>query len=217
MELKEALAQLDPSDSSLWTSNGAPMVDEVNKLVDVKVSRQDIIDAAPKFSREHRVIGDEELPEFDPFGDNEVDLEPNEDLGPAYKLEALEPVDPAEYYRNLMSLSKEDAIIAADGLTDYIDLLDKAKHNIEQMIRKAQQNLANTKNFVAVRTPRNQNQKNIMAHIRSQNALREQRAASISKIKEDYGIDKRTNLDPRAPIDRAFDKKRGFGLKRPGS
>lgn len=51
-QIVAALAQLDPLDDDQWTTDGAPRVDAVEKILNKDIKRQDIIDAAPHFSRE---------------------------------------------------------------------------------------------------------------------------------------------------------------------
>lgn len=60
MNISEALAELDGMDDDQWTADGAPKIDAVSGLVGDKVSRQDIIDAAPEFSRENMVLPQDE-------------------------------------------------------------------------------------------------------------------------------------------------------------
>jgi len=50
-----ALAQLDALDDDQWTADGAPRMEVVQKLIgdEPKVTRQNVTDAAPKFTREN--------------------------------------------------------------------------------------------------------------------------------------------------------------------
>lgn len=51
MSIKEALEQLDPTDDSHWTAEGAPLVDVVSKLHGQAVTRKEITDDSPNFNR----------------------------------------------------------------------------------------------------------------------------------------------------------------------
>lgn len=51
MDLKEALSKLDHDNDEHWTADGMPMVALVSRLLGQEVSRQDIINTAPEFSR----------------------------------------------------------------------------------------------------------------------------------------------------------------------
>lgn len=61
MDIKEALSQMDPLDDDQWTQDGAPKVETVASLMnDFSVKRQDIVNAAPAFSRSNPVVEIEE-------------------------------------------------------------------------------------------------------------------------------------------------------------
>ncbi len=51
MDIKQALASLDPSDDEVWTDDGLPRVDAVAEIMDEQVTRQQITDADPMLSR----------------------------------------------------------------------------------------------------------------------------------------------------------------------
>jgi len=81
-QIIEALKKLDPENSEHWTAQGIPVI----KALDLeKVSRKEITDAAPKFSRENL-----ELPSLDPvenededddlFGDDDGEETENEEV-----------------------------------------------------------------------------------------------------------------------------------------
>lgn len=75
MDIKEALSQMDPLDDDQWTQDGAPKVETVASLMnDFSVKRQDIVNAAPAFSRSNPVV------EIEPPSDEETsDDETNEE------------------------------------------------------------------------------------------------------------------------------------------
>jgi len=69
----EALGLMDAMDDEQWTADGAPKVDAVAALGDLEnLKRQDIIDAAPKFSRENPDVTVE-----DEGGEDEAEVEEN--------------------------------------------------------------------------------------------------------------------------------------------
>lgn len=51
MNIREALAQMDSMDDDQWTGDGLPKVDFVSGLMGKNVTRKEITDAAPHFSR----------------------------------------------------------------------------------------------------------------------------------------------------------------------
>lgn len=60
----EALLKLDPATDEHWTSDGQPKVDVVQTLAsDGTITRKNIIDAAPDFTRSNTKVVDEAPPE----------------------------------------------------------------------------------------------------------------------------------------------------------
>lgn len=60
-KIREALLGLDPQNDEHWTADGAPRLDVLaNALGDQKVTRADVLAAAPGFSRENPVLQDPE-------------------------------------------------------------------------------------------------------------------------------------------------------------
>lgn len=51
MDLRTALSQLDPANDDHWTADGQPRIEAVNTVLGHAVRRQEIIDAAPGFTR----------------------------------------------------------------------------------------------------------------------------------------------------------------------
>lgn len=51
MNIKDALAQLDPQNNDHWTGDSLPLVQAVSDLVGKDVSRKEVTDALPGFSR----------------------------------------------------------------------------------------------------------------------------------------------------------------------
>jgi len=56
MEIKTALENMDALDDDQWTNDGAPRLDVLSEAVGEKVSRSDVTEAAPEFSRENMAI-----------------------------------------------------------------------------------------------------------------------------------------------------------------
>ena len=50
-QIAEALAKLDPDDDQHWTTDGAPRIDAVGEILGAKVTRDQVVAAAPRFSR----------------------------------------------------------------------------------------------------------------------------------------------------------------------
>lgn len=71
MDLKEALSLLDHEDDSHWTSDGQPVLAVVSDLVGRKVSREEIIEAAPEMSRQAEEPKDDEILDEEPEAEEE--------------------------------------------------------------------------------------------------------------------------------------------------
>ncbi len=66
-KIRDALMMMDSMDDEQWTTDGAPKVDKVAELGEIEnLKRADIIDAAPKFSRENFDISEAEPEEEQP-------------------------------------------------------------------------------------------------------------------------------------------------------
>lgn len=73
-KIRDALMMMDSMDDEQWTTDGAPKVDTVADLGEIEnLKRADIIDAAPKFSRENFDVSEpepEEEPEVEETAEN---------------------------------------------------------------------------------------------------------------------------------------------------
>lgn len=67
-DIHHALAQLDVGDDAHWTSDGSPRLDAVASILGHKVTRQELVDAAPGFHRDAKspAAQDEEKGEYKP-------------------------------------------------------------------------------------------------------------------------------------------------------
>jgi len=82
-KIVEALGMMDTMDDEQWTADGAPKVDAVAEIGDLEnIKRADIINAAPKFSRENPDVsadnddeaGGEDEPEVNTQGRKHPDI-----------------------------------------------------------------------------------------------------------------------------------------------
>lgn len=96
MQIIDALRLLNPSDDALWTIDGLPLVDIVSELVGRAVKRQEIINAAPGFTRASAPTYFPAEPAADVLEDGEP-LEGNPpEAQEAEELEELEELDENE-------------------------------------------------------------------------------------------------------------------------
>lgn len=211
MDIQEALATLDPEDSSLWTADGLPKVEVVRELVeDSDITRADITDAAPQFTRDNPIVEIEEEEGGDDDAEEEGVREGEEEVT---SLDELELSDPVAFYQQLQGMGREQAQAAAEAVSAEMNELGETLKKLQEDFNVLSINLTNAKNRVQALTPRNQPQLDIMAHIKKQNELRAQKAGVAKTVREKIG--NLADLDPRAPIDRAMARNRKRGTQRP--
>lgn len=214
MDIKEALSQLDGLDDAQWTQDGAPKTEVVSELVGRKVSRAEIVEAAPKFSRENMEIELEPAKEPEPEpaveDKNEVDTGLLEDLlNDGIPLER----DFVDNYLRKMDVRLLEP--TEQVLLQQMAELDKRMSEVEEMRRRVKMNLAHTRAFIKALIPDMSNQEAIQAYIRKSNENRAAKKAALESILGGAKLGDVMKLDPRAAIDRAFARKNARGAQRP--
>lgn len=122
MEIKDALAQLDPLNDDHWTADGLPRMDVIEALMDDKsVTRKMVTDVAPNFSRENPVIGadptvDEATQENDPDPEA-TPTDSDDDEGPTEEEVEAETDDLLE---DVLGLSFADVCSTPELMEAYI-------------------------------------------------------------------------------------------------
>jgi len=219
MDIKEALAELDTMEDSHWTADGAPATAAVSEIMGEKVTRQQITDAAPKFSRENTDLSgpapEQETPpsQEDPapeVAEEELDTSLLEDLAGE---EPMLPNDLAEkYLKNLdpRLLPEVDTMLAQQ-----FQAVEEKEKEVEEMKRRVKLSRALTQTWIKQLVPDMSNQEAIQAYIRSSQAQRAEKAAEIRKVLGGLKPEQIAKLDPRATIDKAFARKTARGGKRP--
>jgi len=206
MNIKEALSQLDALDDDQWTEDGLPKIDTVSKLLGAKVTRAEIIEAAPTFSRENTDLGIE---------NTEADG-PTEDFSTISDIEDSKPMDAnlfAETY--LRKLPHQQLPLAEDILAKRLASIEAEISKLEASKRDTKMSLSLTRVWIKQLVPDISNQEAIRQYIENSHATR---AAKAAKIREVFGGLKPgdlAKLDPRAPIDKAFAKQTARGTQRP--
>lgn len=134
MDIREILMNLDALDDDQWTADGAPKIASVSAALGETVTRQQIVDAAPGFTRENMVI--------DGYGDNGEPAEveaPDEPISFDEKGE-LE-AEKAELESNVSRMTKElesakarqvEWIKRLDEIADQLLVLDPPMTNAER-------------------------------------------------------------------------------------
>ena len=190
--IPQALADLDTKNDDHWTDDGAPMVNAVAEALGRPVSRKDITNAAPKFTRENP-----ELPELPDAKSAEPDPAPTQegDDGEMDPFEREEVTDAklADYDRRLEELKSE-----MDELQgEYNALQDERSEYVTREIEP----FSHTSDQDAR-----------MRIIQRNAAERAKKAAKAREVLQ--GVDP-SALDPRAPIDKALNARRQRGAQRP--
>jgi len=213
MDIKEALASLDALDDEQWTQDGAPKTDVVSELVGHKVSRAEIIDAAPKFSRENMVVEDDD--EKEP----EVETETEETVIDNSVLEAfaeMDPMLPEELAAKVLSKIDPMQLESVEKLLiEQIAVSAAKQKEIDEMNRRLKLGLATTRLWIKQLVPDMNNQQAIQEYIKRSQANRAAKNSAIQQILGGAKLSDLVKLDPRAAIDRAFARKTARGGNRP--
>lgn len=208
MDIKEALMNMDVLDDDQWTADGSPKIDPVSDLVGRKVTRKEIIEAAPHFSRENTFMEADDAEE-EGVREEEKVVDVTSDVADFFN---------HDYHSHAEVL---DAVgkLPKEGLTDMISLFDTQMMQIEQQMRELQ-NLrgmmkfakAATVNRAKTETPDMDNQAAIREFLKAQQKNRMEKVAATQEILKAVDLSK---VDPRAMIDRAMSRKVGRGGSRP--
>lgn len=216
MNIKEALGQLDALDDDQWTQDGAPKTDVVSELVGKKVSRAEIIEAAPKFSRENQDLIDENEQKPQIIDDQE---EPALVVIDTELLEAfaeMEPMLPQELAdKVLKDLPKELLPEVEKLIIGQIAEMAARQKEMDEMNRKLKLSLATTRLWIKTLIPDMSNQQAIQAYIKASTENRNKKAKAVHDALGGMKITDLVKLDPRAAIDRAFARKTARGVQRP--
>jgi hypothetical protein len=220
MDIKEALAQLDSMEDSHWTADGAPATQAVSDLIGQKVTRAQITDAAPKFSRENMDLTEIEEETTDAEeglreGQEEVTDEPV-DASILAEFAEMEPMLPNEFADKVLQKADPRLLPQIETmLTEQLQAIEAKEKEVEEMKRKVKLSKALTVTWIKQLVPDMSNQEAIQAYIRSSQENRAAKAAEIQKVLGGLKPADIAKLDPRAAIDKAFARKTARGGQRP--
>lgn len=208
MDIKEALSKLDTLDNDQWTADGAPKIETVKELLGRAVTRQEIVDAAPKFSRENPLF--DEAPE-----EPTIDENPEPEIVDTSAIEAFADEEPMELGAFLDVLKT----VPANQLTAMLEVLRvqeqgviEHRKRVEEMGLRIRQSVMHVKARIQREVPDVDNQQAIRDYLNSQQQTRAAKHALTHAVLK--GIDLK-QLDPRAAIDRAMARKTTRGANRP--
>lgn len=219
MDIKEALAQLDSMEDSHWTADGAPAVDAVSALMEKKVTRAEITNAAPKFSRENMDLTEVETTNAvseEGQGQEEVIVDEELDTSVLEEFVEMEPMLPNELADKVLSKINPKLLPEVERmLSEQIAMVEAKEREVEEMKRKLKLGKALTQTWIKQLIPDMSNQEAIQAYIRSSAANRAAKAAEIQRVLGGLKPADIAKLDPRAAIDKAFARKTARGGQRP--
>jgi hypothetical protein len=207
MEIKDALAHLDPLDDDQWTTEGLPKVDAVEKILGKSVSRADITNADPSFNRESAGS----------VPDDSVSTDEPAETPDAEETEKEEPqveMDPIDRKEAELQAEIEDLSLLASQKIKELDILKKQVTELSH--------LQNVKNNMLTRLrrarPNRADHTAIGAYLARAAKTREERAArALSFIAGGTNLsDVLAQLQIKSPIDLAMNKRKpALGSTRP--
>jgi len=210
MNILQVLSSMDGMEDSQWTTNGDPTVEYVSEKMGNKVSRQDIINAAPKFNRSNMVVEAEE-----PDEPEETEEEPEENNEVRDMLSDMLSKDPmiAQEFASFLSGFPTAGLIDLEKvLIIQKDVAEAAERLAEDLKLRVKLSLSMTRSRIKREVPDMDNQSAIRNFIASQAAARKASIEGTRAILK--GLDLST-LDPRAPIDKAMARRNTRGMNRP--
>lgn len=206
-EIIAELRELDSLDDAHWTQDGLPNLNVLKERLKKQVTRQEVTDAAPLFSRTNL-----ELPPK-----NE---EPAEETKP-------QDSDVADFIQDYLSKDVMTETQFVDFMRnvpdEHLEALQEAVHEQVRVARNAANNAqkdlgdlnrisVQIDSLVFDKFPPMSNQEAIMQYLESQKEIRIRKAELRDEALRNLSL---KDIDPRAPIDRAFQRKTQRGTKRP--
>lgn len=212
MDIKEALMNMDALDDDQWTQEGAPKIDVVSEMVGSKVTRQDIIDAAPEFTKDNMVVPDEDAGEDDEVTEEVTEEAAEPEMGAIEEYLEGDPLPEMDFIAFLNELDAATLNPLETVLVEQLAAIEATLSKAEDFKLRIKRSLAYTRNRIKAEIPDMDNQSAIQAFIKSQN---EQRGIKAERTRELLqGVDLKS-LDPRSAIDRAMARKNTRGGARP--
>lgn len=226
-QILAALAQLDPLDDDHWTSDGAPRIDAVEKILGGDVSRKEVVEAAPKLTRETAGQETEEEqeettadPETEENDDAETEGEGRKEEvteeAPAESVTTLaeldRPLTEREFAHFLGSVPKEELEDVVALLRLQLGEASKAVKDAQDLEARIKRSISFTESRIKDEFPNTTDRDATRNFIETQTRLRAER---VAKRQEIFGKIDPSEFDPRAPIDRAMARKTKRGGQRP--
>lgn len=219
MSIAEALAQLDPENDEHWTSDGLPRIDVVQKVAGLKkLSRQEITDADPNFTRE--TAGKEAAAETEGETPEEAAAETEEQEVPIE-----EPVELPESGRVIdlpistilgsQSLCEAASLELAELIAEAQQTAKEANQRVKDLAK--QQDVITMVMDRRAKTDPNKQTEGIKDYLERARQAREAKAqrakAFINAGTTPQAVAEQ--LNPKSKLDQSMARKVGFGHSRP--
>lgn len=218
MDLKEALGLLDTMEDEHWTGNGDVRLDVLKEMLGRNVSRQEVLDVAPQFSRSNPVIEvpDPDQPKEEGNAEEEGLREGSEEVtGVLEEFTSMDrPPTKAEIDDMIGRASDDELTILMDMMDDQLAGLQETADKAKDLYSQVKKVRAYVKVATKERIQDVSNMEAIQEYIKASNVARGGRHAEAMKIQEMVGKDL-SKLDPRSMIDRAMARKNTRGANRP--
>ena len=215
MNIVEALSQMDVLDDDQWTQEGSPKLEVVSELVGQKVSRPEVISAAPKFTRQNPVLDIEKEEEPDVV-QQEAEAEEVIDTGLLEEYLSDDPMLPEEFVQVFLPGVPSASLQALEKvIQDQQQHIEDQFKLLEELRRRVKFNLSFVRNRIRQEIPDVSNQEAIRIYIEQSQKARARKALQIQEVLGGLKPSDLAKLDPRAAIDRAFARKTSRGANRP--
>lgn len=185
-KILEVLSQMDPFDDSQWTSDGAPLVDYVNSVMDETVTRQMIVDAAPKFSKSNPTLEEKIVVDF--------------------------PEEQNEFQLWLSSASNGTLEQVEQDLNSQLGSIASEIEKLKNISIQTKLKIGMVRLKIRSLNPNNSDRDAIRSFIESQNQARADRVERKNKILQNISL---KDIDPRSTLDIAMARKTSRGTNRP--
>ncbi len=213
MEIKEALSQLDSLNDDQWTTDGSPRVEVVSGILGRPVTRKEVTDAAPLFTRVNTDLDDGEGSgeaqkgaegSNPPFADEMDEREDLQYITVADLEETSVEVD--------RRASAEDLRTRKARMEPILQAMKSSYKDLGKQIAGYEAKLDQVKDLLEEVAPNSSNGEAISDYIQAQAKLRMERVERRNIVLQ--GITEK-DLKTKSPLDEAMTRKNTRGTNRP--
>jgi hypothetical protein len=215
-KVKSALEQLDPLDDDQWTADGAPKVETVSALLGEKITRQDIVNAVPDFTRDKAGQPLAEQPKDEETSDVQENLNDEEDDDNDAEQTQYEGVpegfDLAEFQSWLAQQKSDDLEKIAADIREKQGELSVRQNKLNEMVTGLKTAAGLVKMRIKTDFKNSSDTEATRNYIAAQAKARADRMGVRNTILQGLKI---SELESRSPLDAAMSRKTSRGTQRP--